>query len=247
LIYSQYAGFKAAREILLKVTGVDTLRELDPVDIHVMRDPKCPAPREGAWPSYAGHDPGGSAYICSFILDSPPGTTGLPYTSQEALSLDHQTALIHEYMRTMFFGRVENNAGAMNDFTTPFALLVTGTLGGTDICKYHPTTPPGDYGGYLIYNLCRDNDFRADKLAPALVALDRLYRRDDGRVDEGYEHKSPTAAQFREVINDELPGDVREGFRDACWPADLFEDIYTLRSNICSQPRPTVEPTPVGG
>jgi hypothetical protein len=243
LIYSQYAGFKHAREALLKITGVDTLRELQPVDIHLLTDSKCTASRAGATPSFAGHDRDGQAYICSFIFDVPRGTLGPPYSPQEALRLDHQAVLIHQYMQTIFYGRVEHKAGAMSDFVTPIALYVTGTLGVPDLCTYHPATPPGDYGGWLIYNLCRDNDFRVDKFAPIMITLDRLYRRDDGRKHEEFEHLAPSMAQFREIFDDQLPGDPREAFRDACWPADLFEDIYTLRS-ACTLERPTVEPTP---
>jgi hypothetical protein len=244
LIYAQYAGFKVARDILLKITGVDTLPELQPVDIHVSNDPKCGELKNAPALSYAGHDPHGNAYLCTYIFEYAQGFNGQPYTPDVALRLDQQTILIHEYLHTIFFGRVTQKAGAMHDFVTPIALEVTGTLSSPDLCQYHPVTAPGDYGGWLIYNLCRDAGFTLDKFAPTMKAVDRLYRGDDGKVNEGYKHLVPTMAQFRFELHKVLGRDPAGAFQDACWPAALFEDIYTL-SDACLYPTPTVQPTQV--
>ena len=41
-IYAEYAGFKAAHAMLIQMTGIDTLPELQPVDLHlVLTDSTC--------------------------------------------------------------------------------------------------------------------------------------------------------------------------------------------------------------
>ena len=118
----------------------------------------------------------------------------------------------------------------MHDFVTPIAMYVTDTLPGGDLCTYHPDTPPGDYRGWLIYTLCEDDHFEIEDLAPAMKAVDRLYRRDDGRVNERLEHLVPHMSQFRFELKGAVGTDVSGAFTDACWPAELFEDTYDLPS-----------------
>jgi hypothetical protein len=233
LMYWQYAGFKNAHDILVQTMGVDALDELQPVDIHVLEDPKCGTRAAAPEPAFAGHDPRGNAFICSFVFepfrDSPPTPEG----AREASRLDHQADLVHAYLHAIFFGRVPGEAGGMHDFVTPIALYVTETLPGRDLCTYHPTTPPGDYRGWLIYNLCEDDGFEIENLALVMRAVDRLYDRDDGKIDERFEHPVPDMAQFRWELRGVLGRDVAGAFADACWPAELFEDTYDLDSQ-CS-------------
>lgn len=231
LMYWQIAGFRTAHEILVRTIGVDTLRELQPIDIHVLEDPKCGTRTQAPEPSFAGHDPRGRAYVCSFVFEAFKASPPAPETAREATRLDHQVELIHAYLHTIFFGRVPIEAGAMHDFVTPIALYVTGTLPGGDLCTYHPASPPGDYRGWLIYNLCQDAGFEIEDLAPAMKAIDRLYRGDDGRVDERFEHLVPDMAQFRWELKGTVGRDLAGAFADACWPAELFEDTYTLKSS----------------
>lgn len=229
-IYWQIAGFQAAHEIIVKTMGVDTLPELQPVDIHVLPDPKCGASADAAEPSFAGHDPRGKAYICSFIFETPKGSQAQPEPAHEATRLDHQTELVHAYLHTIFMGRVPAKAGTMHDFITPIAMYVTGTLPGGDLCTYHPDDPPGDFRGWLIFSLCEDDGFEIEDLAPAMKAVDRIYRRGEGRIDERFEHLVPHLSQFRWELKGSVGRDVANAFADACWPADLFEDTYKLES-----------------
>jgi hypothetical protein len=244
LIYAQYSGFKQARGTLLQIMGVDTLPELQPVDVHVSNDPKCGKLKDAPALSFAFHNANGNAYICTFIFEYSQGYNGQPYSPELAVRLDQQTILIHEYLHTIFFGRVASEAGSMHDFVTPISPYVTDMLGTGDLCAYHPQSPPGDYGGWLIFELCRQNGFRIEKLAPAMVALDQLYQSGGGQVQEGYQHPVPTMGQFRQILNQALGSDTSKAFADSCWPAKLFGDSYTL-SNACLYPTPTVQPTAV--
>ena len=244
LIYAQYAGFKHAREILVKIMGVDTLPELQPVDVHVLNDPKCGKLKDAPALSFAFRNDHGNASICTFIFEYAVGLNGKPYSPELAARLDQQTILLHEYLHTIFFGRVADAAGAMHDFVTPISPYVTGTLADPDLCAYHPQSPPGDYGGWLIFELCRQNGFRIEKLAPVMVALDQLYQSGGGQSHEDLQHPVPTMAQFRQILNQTLGSDTSKAFADSCWPAKLFGDSYTL-SNACLYPTPTVQPTQV--
>ncbi len=61
-------------------------------------------------------------------------------------------------------------------------------------------------------------------------AVDRIYRRDDGRLHERFEHLVPDMAQFRFELKGVVGRDVSGAFEDSCWPPELFEDTYTLPS-----------------
>ncbi len=121
LMYWHVSGFQAAQERLVKIMGVDTLPELQPVDIHVLEDPKCGTRADAPEPAFAGHDPRGKAYICSFIFEPFKDAPVTPDAAREASALDHQTDLVHAYLHTIFFGRVPGTV-AMHDFVTPIAL-----------------------------------------------------------------------------------------------------------------------------
>lgn len=245
LIFAQYSGFHSAYEILLHGTGVDALPELTPVDFHLTNDKKCGTLKDSPALSYAGRNSGSNAYICTFLFEYARGFNGQPYSPEIAVRLDLQTIFIHEYLHTIFYGRITRDAGAIHDFVTPLAMFYTGKLqGGAELCAYHPQTPPGDYGGYLIQQLCTQNGFRPEQLAPSLIALDEIYRSDGGKLEEGYQHKVPTTLQFREILNRVLGGDTAQAFADACWPAKLFGDSYVL-PYACTHRTPTVKPSPV--
>jgi hypothetical protein len=229
-MYWQYAGFQAAHERLVQIMGVDALAELQPVDIHVMEDSKCGTRAAAPEPAFADYNARGNAYVCSFVFKDLNSAAITPEAARDASRLDHQADLVHAYAHTIFFGRVPKDAGLMHDFVTPIAMYVTNTLPGGDLCTYRPTIPPGDYGGRLIFNLCEDDRFEIEAMAPTMRAVDRLYRRDDGRVDERLEHLVPDMAQFRWELHTVLGRDVAGAFADACWPAELFEDTYELDS-----------------
>ncbi|MBN2083913.1 MAG: hypothetical protein JW748_01725, partial [Anaerolineales bacterium] len=169
LIYAQYAGFRSAHDILTRLIGVDTLPELQPVDIHIANDGKCGALAEVGVLAYANYDDNFRAFACTFIFEYSEGTGGTAYSPEDAVRLDRQAVLIHEYLHTVFFGRTSMRIGAFHDFVTPVALYVWDERPEDDFfCDYHPQTPPGDRGGYLLQELCRRNGLTWEKLALSL-------------------------------------------------------------------------------
>src|SRR4030042_771595 len=124
LIYAQNAGFRSAHEILIRLTGVDTLPELQPGDIHIANDGKCGKLEESGALAYANYDDNFRAYACTFIFEYSEGFGGTAYSPEDAVRPGRQSVLIHEYLHTIFFGRTSMTIGAFPDFVTPVALYV---------------------------------------------------------------------------------------------------------------------------
>jgi hypothetical protein len=245
LMNAQYAGFLNAHDSLIHLTGVDPLPELQPVDIHIANDAKCGILSEQRSLAHAGWDQGSRAYICSYLFEYAQGIGGGPYTTTDALRPDTQSVLIHEYLHTIFFGRTSRYVGAMHDFVTPIAMFAwIDWEGGEFFCEYHPETPPGDYGGYLLQELCRRNGFHWEQLSQSLTELDTLYHSGGGQLDEGFQHPVPTMAQFRGILSNILGADTSPAFTEACWPATLFGESYTLPAS-CTERTATPHPTPI--
>jgi hypothetical protein len=246
LIYAQYAGFHNIYENLIGLTVVDTLTELQPVDIHILNDPKCRNLSDISFRAYSNWNSGANAFICSFLFEYAEGAGGAPYTAAEAVLPNWQDALIHEYLHTLFFGRITRYAGAMHDFVTPIAIYAwLGWGEGEFFCEYHPVTPPGDFGGYLLQQLCRRYGFHWEHLARVLTELDVLYASGGGVSDEGFRHPVPDMAQFRDILNRVLETDTTPAFIDACWPAVLFGETYALPASCTDRtaaPIPTAAP-----
>jgi hypothetical protein len=245
IFYAQYAGFHAIYEILLGLTGVDTLPELQPVDIHILDDAKCGKLREQRALAHSGWDEGGNAVVCSYFFEYAQGLGGMPYTSADALRPENQAILIHEYLHTIYFGRTPRSAGAMHDFVTPIAQFAWMDLQDEEVfCTYHPETPPGDYGGYLLQELCLRNGFHWTELRRSLNELDALYRSGGGMLDEGFRNPVPTMAQYRAILNGIVGSDTSPAFREACWPGTLFNEEYDLPTS-CTDRTPTLKPSPI--
>jgi hypothetical protein len=243
LIYAQYAGFRSAHEILIRLIGVDTLPELQPVDIHIANDGKCGKLEELGNLAYAIFDDNFRAYACTFIFEYSEGAGGTAYSPEDAVRLDRQAVLIHEYLHTVFFGRTSMRIGAFHDFVTPVALYVWDERPEDDFfCDYHPQTPPGDMGGYLLQELCRRNGLTWEKLALSLVELDRVYQSGEGKLEEGFQHPVPSMVQLRESFNRVLGSDTAQAFIHACWPSNLFGEEYTLPA-ACTDRTPEPVPT----
>ncbi|MFN2299401.1 MAG: hypothetical protein ACK2UB_11165, partial [Anaerolineales bacterium] len=229
LLFAQYAGFHSIYENLIGLTGVDTLPELQPVDIHILNDPKCGNRSEQRVLAYSNWNSGANAFICSYLFEYAEGAGGAPYTAAEAVLPNWQDALIHEYLHTLFFGRITRYAGAMHDFVTPIAIYAwLGWSEGEFFCEYDPVTPPGDFGGYLLQQLCRRYGFHWEHLARVLTELDALYTSGGGVSNEGFQHPVPDMAQFRDILNRVLETDTTPAFINACWPSVLFGETYAL-------------------
>ena len=85
-------------------------------------------------------------------------------------------------MHTIFFGRISGEAGDfqdykavfLHDYVVPLPSYAIGILDPAEFCSYSNLIPPGDYNGWLISELCRQNGFQLNTLALSLIELDEL-------------------------------------------------------------------------
>jgi hypothetical protein len=166
---------------------------------------------------------------------------------------DGQYFPLHEYMHTIFFGRISGQAGSfqdykaefLHDFVVPLPSYAIGILDPAGFCSYRDQLAPGDYGGWLISELCRQNGFKLTDLALSLNALDSLYQSGGGQVYvEGYKHPVPSVAQYRDILNHILGSDTTNAFAAACWPPGLFGNSYRLPP-ACLTSSTAGTPTPI--
>jgi hypothetical protein len=231
-IFAEYAGFRTAREYLIQLTGIDTLPELQPVDMHLeLQDSVCDELPAGHANTYADAH---QAYTCS----EGPGYYPSPEEKiRMAAEPERQYFPLHEYMHTIFFGRLSGKAGDFvdyraaffHDYVVPVPSFAIGILNPAAFCSYHDPNPPGDYGGWLISELCRRNGFQLEDLALSLIELDRLYQSGEGVVpQEGYSHPAPAVIQYRDILNRLLGSDTTAAFAAACWPPQLFGNSFNV-------------------
>ena len=247
-IYAEYAGFRLGHARLIELTGVDTLTELQPVDMHlVLEDSICSELPVGHAYIYSDRH---QAYTCT---EGPGYYPTIEEKIQMASRLDGQYFPLHEYMHTIFFGRISGNAGDFtdpiayffHDYVVPVPAFAIGDLDLAIFCSYRNMYPTGDYGGWLIPELCLQNGFELTDLALSLVELDRLYQSGGGQdYQEGYEHPVPSVAQYRDILNNLLGSDTTSAFASACWPPELFGDSYSPLP-ACVVPVEEGTPTPL--
>ncbi|MEW6093513.1 MAG: hypothetical protein AB1531_06060 [Chloroflexota bacterium] len=250
-IYAEYAGFRLAHAMLIQLTGIDTLAELQPVDMHLdVHDSVC------------GELPAGHAYIYSSMhqaytcSDGPGLYPTLEEMIQKAALLESQYFPLHEYMHTIFFGRISGHAGDFydpyawffHDFVVPLPSFAIGIMDPAGFCSYRNEYPSGgDYPLWLISELCQQNGFQLEDVARSLIELDALCQSGGGQVyEEGYAHLVPSVAQYRDILNGLLGSDTTNAFAEACWPPELFGNSFSSPASCPSNsPTGTGTATPV--
>jgi hypothetical protein len=247
-IYAEYAGFRLGHARLIALTGIDTLAELQPVDMHlVLDDSICKELPAGHAYVYAHKH---QAYTCS---DGPGYYPTVQEKIEVAARVDGQYFPLHEYMHTLFFGRLSGKAGNVDeykaaffhDYVVPVPSYAIGILDPAGFCSNRDPNAPGDYGGWLISELCNRNGFQLADLSTSLVQLDALYQSGGGQVAQpGYAHPAPSVAQYRDILNKVLGGDTTQAFAAACWPPVLFGNSFSSPP-ACGSNAPAGTATPI--
>lgn len=247
-IFAEYAGFRLAHLKLIELTGVDTLTELQPVDMHlVIDDSICRELLGGHAYIYSGTR---KAYTCT---DGPGYYPTIEEKIQKAAQPEEQYFPLHEYMHTIFFGRISGKAGDFqdyyaeffHDFVVPLPSNAIGIVNSAEFCSYRNQAPSrGDYPLWLISELCKQNGFQLKDVALSLIELDKLYQSDNGQVELGFTHRVPTVAQYRDILNRLLGSDTTQAFAEACWPPELFGNSYSVPP-ACPSISTAGTPTPI--
>ena len=241
LVNGFYAGFRAGRERLVNLLGIDTLPELQPVDIHLTGDAICGDQPPPGVNLFANFDVPGNAFVCMFFLGNP--SIGEYYTPETASQLSSQSGFLHEYMHTIFFGRLPVEIFGMHDFVYPIAIYASNEeMTEASLCWYWTGDPIGEFGGDLLPRLCAHNGFTLASWRESLLALDALYQSGGGTVAQGFTHPSVSPLQYRQLLNEALGNDTSESFEKACWKAELFGESYTL-SEMCQREAPMPDPS----
>jgi hypothetical protein len=247
-IFAEYAGFRLAHPMLIQLTGIDTLPELQPVDMHlVVDDSICRELPGGHAYIYASTH---KAYTCS---DGPGYYPSIEEKIRKAALPGEQYFPLHEYMHTIFFGRLSGRAGDFqdyyaeffHDFVVPIPSYAIGIVDPAEFCSYRNENPSrGDYPGWLISELCRQNGFQLKDVALSLIELDKLVQSGAGQVEAGFTRPVPTVAQYRDILNRLLGSDTTQAFADACWPPELFGNNFSV-PQACLALSTTGTPTPI--
>jgi hypothetical protein len=247
-ISAEYHGFREAHSRMVEMLGIDTLAELQPVDMHLVFDD-----------SICSSNPYGHAYIYNGVhqaytcTDGPGIYPDLEEKIQKAALASEQYFPIHEYMHTLFFGRLSGMAGSyydykaefFHDYVVPVPAFVIGTMDPASFCTQDSGLAPGDYGGALIRELCQKNGFDLTYLKKSLIELDALYQTGGGKVVvDGYQHAAATVAQYRDILNALLVSDTTAAFAAACWPPELFGKAYNPLP-ACNGAVESGTPTPI--
>ena len=247
-IFAEYAGFRLAHPMLIKLTGIDTLSELQPVDMHLVIDDSVCRELLGG---HAGMYPDTrKAYTCT---DGPGYYPTIQEKIQKAAQPGEQYFTLHEYMHTIFFGRISGKAGNFedhyaeffHDYVVPVPSFALGIMDPAGFCSYRNQIPVrGDYPQWLISELCKQNGFQLKDVALSLIALDKLTQSGGGKVELGFTHPVPTVAQYRDILNQLLGGDTTQAFADACWPPALFGNSFSVPA-VCPSQAIGGTPTPI--
>lgn len=247
-IFAEYTGFRLAHPMLIKLTGVDTLPELQPVDMHLdLEDSIC---RDHPYGHAFMYSSTHQAYTCT---EGPGYYPTIEEKIQKAAQPQEQYFPLHEYMHTIFFGRISGKAGDFqdnyaeffHDFVVPLPSYAIGIVDPAGFCSYRNQNPSrGDYPLWLISELCRQNGFQLKDVALSLIELDKLVQSGGGQIELGFTHRVPTVAQYRDILNRLLGSDTTHAFADACWPPELFGNSYSV-SPACAALSTAATPTPI--
>ncbi|CAM3888187.1 hypothetical protein COSO111634_28050 [Corallococcus soli] len=112
-LFARYAGFRAVKDDLVSVAGVDVSPRMVPVDIHLAGDSLC-GPKGtvsgSAFMNQTGLEPGPGSNVCLWELEAsraPPPEVPRPLTVENAVALEHQVLVAHEYAHVVLFLRHE--------------------------------------------------------------------------------------------------------------------------------------------
>ena len=189
-------GFLAAKQQLLGFSGIDTVVELQPVDIFFESNSICPpypgiAGYTSTYFPYAGNIR--RAYSCLFLWDYQQSGQIQYFTPASAGLASSQTLIVHEYAHSIFFNR---HVRSYEDFVRYWSYRIGGTVPlPQGMCSENLVT----YSAPLVYQLCQqfgadDSDVRA-----SLILLDWLYR-----AGAPYNKPSTSISQLRERFDARL-------------------------------------------
>jgi hypothetical protein len=226
-IFAKYAGMREAKHLLIDATGIDTLPQLLPIDVHLAADDAC-GPFNPNVAGDAGQYPTDKrGRLCLFAVENgmrPPPWVPDPLVPATAVQLDHQVLFVHEYTHTIFFGR---HFVSWEDVARALSYSVTGIY--TNLCDRELDS----IGAHLTYRLCKEDGLTPAQLKQSLIALDALYQEDKGELTDfgtspEFPHVPTSVAQWRILLDGITGKPTTQAFIDAGVRYNALGDEVTL-------------------
>lgn len=182
LLKKKVLGAGNAIEKLLELTSADALAKYTPIEINVASSSMCgdyaALLAENGYVNryFSPKFPTPGSYMCLWEADD--NKLILPLNDENAMKLEAQMVLIHEYSHIIFQGRVQTWPENFEDFVKAFAFYVSGVWDGngllsenfpkiTDACHSVLQGYAGD-----VYNLCIKCGFQFDDIATLFQMID---------------------------------------------------------------------------
>jgi hypothetical protein len=225
LVFAKYAGFNAARESLLAVTGLDVLPELQPIDLFInattWTGPYQPGVTTGFAGAYAWNSGLKTGYIALFDVEKENPV--LTFTPENARRIEQQLLAIHEYTHELFYRR---SFVSYEDFSKALSFHVCGYWDGLGTApeNFPVVTDPADprldslNHGRLIFELAKHHGATWPLLRRSLDALARKFTAGGGEA----EGQRVSANQYRWILNGLLASETKPAFLAAGFEATDF-------------------------
>lgn len=213
ILKKKVVGADAAIRALIDLTQIDVLPILEPVDIHLTSSVECgnyqeKLSRNGYVSRFSGTRPQGvtrvtpGSYMCLWEYDDEQLI--LPLNEENALRIEAQTVLVHEYAHILFYTR---SFASPEGFVQALQLYVSGAWNGesrgrnnfprmTDACN-----PLLESRATDVYLLCTRCGFQISDFRIILQRVHEIYSRGTGEAIEG----KVSIAQLKRII-DEITG-----------------------------------------
>ncbi|MBI2146332.1 hypothetical protein HYU22_03265 [Candidatus Woesearchaeota archaeon] len=209
ILKKKVVGADAAIRALIDLTDVDVLPILEPVDIHLSSSVECgnyqeKLSRNGYVSRFSGSRPSGvpgvttGSYMCLWEFDDEQLI--LPLTEENALRIEAQAVLVHEYSHILFYRR---SFASPEGFVQTLQMYVSGAWDGegrsrnnfprmTDACNPLLQTRVPD-----VYALCSRCGFQMQDFRIILQRVHELYSRGEGAAVEG----KVSVPQLKQIID----------------------------------------------
>ncbi|MEK6846271.1 MAG: hypothetical protein AABY26_05905, partial [Nanoarchaeota archaeon] len=214
ILRKKVLGANIAIEKMLKLIKLDVTEDSKPVDIHLTTDMVCKdkdiEPGEGISGS-----PFNSSFICARVWDNGSGyypinpsftNNNLTLAGENAMRIEGQFLIIHEYSHIIFYDRTFTGFGFMG----AWAAYVSGVFDNTG--NYHSITTACDplvkaqYEAEDAYLLCTNCGFDFSNHSALLLAIDEIYSNGKGKPRPGFSPPYPVGIEQTKEVCDKVVG-----------------------------------------
>lgn len=201
LLKAKTSGIQEAMRRLVNYCGADALPEVCPITFHLDDDSYCGPYQSGTTTGYFSRDPSGLGHIC--LYDVEKDNRSLPFTVENAQTIQDQLLPVHEVMHAWFVGR-QDNYRIQEPFCKLTSFIISEMSGGPEYCHWFSSTPD-DHPDVLMKYLCEMG--MTSQLAAQTLKLLAQSAADKGRA--------LSEVEFASIVTTVLGQDAVPAFRSA--------------------------------